>query len=227
MRIRFNGNPIDAILIGSGDRTNPNATDVNDRFYMIRDKATVVYTKDKPTSAECADDDTVDFRCALPITNGNLFNITDNPLVTGTEEQRGTALATLKASNGWYMNLIRDGEKSLSKSLTLSGKVYFTSFTPSSVLDDINVCEPVSGIGRLYVVDLYSGDRKVIPLGSIIPDTPSTFLPPNSPPGEPDVPILLLLPPGTPPSDECNGPICPTDTFFPAPYGYQWFQEQY
>ena len=194
MRIRFDGNPIDAILIGSGDRTNPNATDVNNRFYMIRDLAIGAYSTPRPSTSDCADDDIADFRCFLPINNAGLYNITNNRLVTGTDEQRATALAALKSALGWRLDLTGDGEKALSKSITLNGKVFFTTFTPSSVLDDINVCEPVSGVGRLYVVDLYTGDRNTIALGAIIPDTPSVHF------GE-DGQIRLLLPPGTPQGD--------------------------
>lgn len=229
VRIRFNGNPVDAVLIGSGDRTNPNATDVNNRFYMIRDRAVGIYDTARPSAADCAGEDVVDFRCSLPVTNGSLFNITSNTLVTGTEMQREAALASLKAADGWYLNLTRDGEKVLSKSLTLNGKVYVTTFTPSNVLDDINVCEPVSGAGRLYVVDLFTGGRNVIPLGPIIPDTPSIHF------GE-DGQIRLLLPPGAPPGDidgdgdggdDCEGGVCDIDTELRAPYGDYWFEEEY
>lgn len=227
VRIRFNGSPVDAVLIGSGDRTNPNAIDVNNRFYMIRDLAVGAYSTARPTSAECADEEVSDFRCALPLTNTSLFNITNNRLVTGTEEERLTALESLRSTNGWRLNLTNEGEKSLSKSLTLNGKVFLTTFTPSNVLDDINVCEPVSGTGRLYVVDLFSGDRNVIPLGPIIPDTPSVHF------GE-DGQIRLLLPPGTPRGDtdgdgedNCEGGVCDIGTPLRAPYGDHWFQEEY
>ena len=227
VRIRFNGSPVDAVLIGSGDRTNPNAIDVNNRFYMIRDLAVGAYSTARPTPAECADEEVSDFRCGLPLTNNSLFNITNNRLVTGTEEERLTALASLRSANGWRLNLTNEGEKSLSKSLTLNGKVFLTTFTPSSVLDDINVCEPVSGTGRLYVVDLFTGDRNVIPLGPIIPDTPSVHF------GE-DGQIRLLLPPGTPRGDtdgdgddNCEGGVCDINTPLRAPYGDHWFQEEY
>ncbi len=227
VRIRFDGNPIDVILIGSGDRSNPNATDVNNRFYMIRDLAIGAYNTATPSSADCADDDVVDFRCFLPINNTGLYDITNNRLVTGTDEQRATALAALKSALGWRLDLAGDGEKSLSKSITLNGNVFFTTFTPSSMLDEINVCEPVSGIGRLYVVDLYTGDRNTIGLGGIIPDTPSVHF------GE-DGQIRLLLPPGTPQGDtdgdgeqNCEAGVCDIGTPLRAPYGDHWFEEGY
>ena len=227
VRIRFDGNPIDAILIGSGDRTNPNATDVNNRFYMIRDLAIGAYSTPRPSTSDCADDDIADFRCFLPINNAGLYNITNNRLVTGTDEQRATALAALKSALGWRLDLTGDGEKALSKSITLNGKVFFTTFTPSSVLDDINVCEPVSGVGRLYVVDLYTGDRNTIALGAIIPDTPSVHF------GE-DGQIRLLLPPGTPQGDtdgdgeqNCEAGVCDIGVPLRAPYGDYWFEEGY
>ncbi|MEQ9463360.1 MAG: PilC/PilY family type IV pilus protein [Haliea sp.] len=228
VRIRFDGEPVDAVLIGSGDRTNPNSTDVDDRFYMIRDERVAPYADTRPTAAECADMETItDFRCFLPLDNSDLFDITANTLNTGTEAQQATALAALRAANGWRIDLQNSGEKSLAKSLTLNGKTYFTTFTPSSLLDDINVCEPQSGNGRLYIVDLVDGRRGIIPLGPIIPDTPSVHF------GE-DGQVRLLLPPGTPAGDsdgdgdnDCVGGVCDIGEIFRPPYGTYWFQEEY
>ncbi|MCP3674132.1 MAG: hypothetical protein GY829_06635, partial [Gammaproteobacteria bacterium] len=36
-----------AVMIGTGDRTNPNATDVSNQFYMIRDLQLSIYTTDR------------------------------------------------------------------------------------------------------------------------------------------------------------------------------------
>lgn len=228
VRIRFDGKPVDAVLIGSGDRTNPNATDVGNRFYMIRDDRVAPYVGARPTGTECAAMDPVtDLRCFLPFRNSDLFDITTNVLSTGTEEEQATASAALRAASGWRLDLQNEGEKSLARSLTLNGKTFVTTFTPSSLVDEINVCEPQSGNGRLYVIDLFGGSRGVIPLGPIIPDTPSVHF------GE-DGQVRLLLPPGTPAGDtdgdgtnDCVGGVCDIGEIFRPPYGTYWYQEEY
>lgn len=227
VRIRIAGTPVDAVLIGSGDRTNPNATDVNNRFYMLKDLQVAPYSTERPTSSECSEEGFSDFRCSLPLTEGQLFNITDNPLNTGTATEQEEALIALNAAGGWRIHLENSGEKSLAKSVTINGVVYFTTFTPNDLLSDINICEPLSGSGRLYTRNLFTGAGNIIPLGPIIPDTPSLHF------GE-DGKIRLLLPPGTPAGDadgdgeeDCTGGVCDINTTLPSPYGNYWFQEQY
>jgi len=227
VRIRVNGKPLDAILIGSGDRTNPDATDVNNRFYFIADKQIVPYATAAPTASDCsATPPLLDFRCNLPITNSDLYNITNNRLVTGTAAQKVAAQAALRAAAGWRLSLTQDGEKSLSKSLTINGRVFFSTFIPSAGLSNVSVCEPQAGLGLLYVLNLYDGDRGTINLGPILPDTPSVHF------GE-DGKIRLLLPPGAPtdptanPHDPCAGGVCDLGEAFRAPYGTYWFQEEY
>lgn len=227
VRIRFQGEAVDALIIGSGDRTNPNATDVENSLYMIRDLRTVPYTTDVPSTTQCADTTFYDVRCEQPFTESSLYDITDNVLATGTATEQATARVNLNAANGWRMDLTHSGEKMLGKTLTINGRIFAPTFTPSSLLDDINICEPQSGIGRLYVIDLYEGDRKVINLGGIIPDTPSVHF------GEK---ITIIPPPGTPeisiegPGDgtiDCTGGICDIGEFLRRPYGNYWFQEDY
>ena len=78
--IRLDGAAVDAIIIGTGDRTNPNATDVDNRIYMIRDRATLPYSTVRPTSSECTDPDVLDLRCDWPISDDNLYDITENDI---------------------------------------------------------------------------------------------------------------------------------------------------
>tara|TARA_R100001509_G_scaffold50570_4_gene27794 strand:+ start:850 stop:4686 length:3837 start_codon:yes stop_codon:yes gene_type:complete len=229
VRIRFDGRPVDAVLIGSGDRANPNATDVDNRFYMIRDYQISPYTGARPSTADCGGDSAGDNRCLLPYTDTSFYDITSNLLNSEQEDEQTAALEGLRSANGWRLDLGGDGEKVLAKSLTLDGTVYVTTFTPNNLLDDINVCEPNSGSGRLYAIDLFNGGRYVMPLGPIIPDTPSVHF------GD-DGRIRLLLPPGAPPGgpggddpggDRCEGGVCDIDLVLRPPYGIHWFQEQY
>lgn len=231
----------DAVLIGSGDRTNPNdpfdGDDPNDpgseavdnQFYMFRDRAINPYFTEAPSLADCnADPPSADFRCELPLTPADLYDATDDIFLDGTAEEQAAAVLDLVGSSGWLLGLENEGEKALARSITIEGKVYFTTFEPASTA--VNLCAPLGGTGRLYVVDLINAaaqedfdsngntDRSWI-IGSILPDTPSPHFGSD---GE----IRLLLPPGSDGSGALGSPFL-TGASIPKPFGTYWFQEEY
>tara|TARA_R110001592_G_scaffold357416_1_gene660679 strand:+ start:265025 stop:268912 length:3888 start_codon:yes stop_codon:yes gene_type:complete len=227
VRIRLDGQAVDAIIIGTGDRTNPNATDVDNSVYLIRDERVTPYTTERPDAGDCADESVEDFRCSLPLSQDDLYDISSNIISTGTDEQKVAALADLRDANGWRFGLSNAGEKNLARTVTINGRAFIPTFTPSNLLSDINSCKPQSGTGQMYIVDIYSGDRGVIDLGSIIPDTPSLHF-------SIDGTIRFLLPPGAPASSadqpgviECEGAVCDMNESLRTPYGNFWFQEDY
>lgn len=198
--------PFDALMIGSGDRTNPNATDNSDRFYMIRDYMTGVYTTNPP-SKPCAVV-TSDPRCVLPVTHSTLYNASANLIQVGSEAEKVAAKTALGTAAGWYVNLTAaSGEKSLATSRTIAGTVYFPTFSPGGSALNANQCVPAAGTGRLYAVSLFDAsakldfdasnsltlsDRSVV-TGSMISDTPSIY-------AGSDRVIQLILPPGSVPT---------------------------
>ncbi len=86
VRTSYAGAAFDAILIGSGDRTNPNEMDdpndpnkpaADNQFYMFRDRAINPYFTEAPTSSDCnATPPSVDFRCQLPLDPNDLYDAT-------------------------------------------------------------------------------------------------------------------------------------------------------
>ena len=74
------------------------------------------------------------------------------------------------------------------------------------------------------MVNLFDGDRTLLNLAPVIPDTPSVYF------GE-DGQLRLLLPPGTPPQDvdgiDCRGGVCEIGQLFRQPYGNYWMQEEF
>lgn len=215
VRTSFKGRAFDAVLLGSGDRTNPKAVDNNDRFFMLRDFQVTPYTTDAPTAGQCtaSPNPSTDNRCRLPITESKLYNASANLIQVGTADQRNAALNSLSTavsnstSMGWYLNLTSSlGEKSLSASTTLRGITFFTTFAPNSATStttNTNICEPAAGTARLYAVNLQdasatidfnnngalvTADRSVL-LGSTVPDTPSLYF-------SRDQQIRLLFPAG-------------------------------
>lgn len=140
--------PYDAVLLGSGDRSNPIGTDTNDTFFMIKDNN--IKTQSFYSSAEP--------KIPSAITKSGLYNYTDNPFEqTMTTQQRDILAANVSDKSGWYINLEDAGEKSTAEAIVINGVVYFTSFVPPNLDPDIVHCEQPNGTGYLYAVDLALG----------------------------------------------------------------------
>jgi hypothetical protein len=55
--------------------------------------------------------------------------------------------------NGWRLQLTESGEKVLATALTLTGKIFFTTYLPHAKTG-VTACSPSEGAGRLYAVSL-------------------------------------------------------------------------
>ncbi|WP_206485383.1 PilC/PilY family type IV pilus protein [Thalassotalea sp. G2M2-11] len=138
--------PYDAILIGSGDRSNPLGRDTQDTFFMIKDENVV--TKSTATAPAA-------------ITKADLYDYTDDPFgATMTDEQRQTLSIAVSKKSGWFIDFTQSGEKNSSKAIAINGVAYFTSYTPPDLTGVIEACEVPSGAGWLYAVDLALGIKK-------------------------------------------------------------------
>ncbi len=215
VRTVANGKAFDAVLLGSGDRTNPKATDNNDRLFMLRDYQTTPYTTDPPTATQCTAtvNPSTDNRCKLPITESSLYNATANLIQVGNTTEVASAKASLRNAMGWYIDLNGvAGQKSLAPATTLRGISFFTTFSPNSVATNTNICEPAAGTGRLFALDLQdasaaidfdsngsllTADRFAL-LGSMVPDAPSLYF-------SRDQQIRLLFPAGGGPTSGTSG----------------------
>ncbi|MFT4519504.1 MAG: type IV pilus assembly protein PilY1 [Halioglobus sp.] len=234
VRTAVGGYPVDAILIGSGDRSNPSELDhptdvtdpsVSNQFYMIRDLQTNPYFN-VLDSVRCSTEPEHDFRCSLPLTPASLYDVTANLLQEGDTAQQAAAETALSNSAGWRFSLEANGEKALARSLTIDGKVYFTTFSPDAQVT--NICEPLPGAGRLYNLSLQDAvavrdfnndgtlDRLTF-VGGLIPDTPSPHF-------DADGVVRLLLPPGGTSPDVAGNPM-ETGSTLPTPYGSYWHLE--
>lgn len=152
--------PYDAILLGSGDRSNPIGTDTTDMFFMIKDEhiKTTSFTSGgsvaipQPISVSTAPEES------------DLYDYTDNPVgdyVAPLSPTEQFALENLKTDislkDGWFIELTQGGEKSSASAIVINGVVYFTTFTPPSLNDDSATCDLPNGQGWLYAVDLALG----------------------------------------------------------------------
>jgi type IV pilus assembly protein PilY1 len=142
--------PYDAVLIGSGDRSNPLGKDTKDTLYMIKDNYIVSQTFSGTSTPPTP----------TAFTKTNLYNYTDNPFSkTMTTQEEETLQVAVSAQSGWYMDLLQSGEKNSASGLVIHGIAYFTTYTPA-LLSGLVDCKPPEGSGNLYAVDLVLGVSK-------------------------------------------------------------------
>ena len=136
----------EVIFFGTGDRTDPNETNVVNRFYAVKNN----------WSGGAVMDET------------DLVDVTDDLIQLGTEAQKQAVKNDLENGNGWYIRLENVGEKVVASPRVFAGVVYFTTYTPDSGGgggggddddDDDDPCaaSTVRGVGRLYAVDYKTG----------------------------------------------------------------------
>jgi len=139
----------EAILIGSGDRTNPLGTDTDDKFFMIRDKNTNTASfVSTPTGTQKA--------IPTPIQFSDLYDFTANPFGQNLTTQQKEALdIAVSAKDGWFVDFTDTGEKGTAEAIAINGVAYFTSYTPSAGQNQL--CIVGAGVGRLYAIDMEEG----------------------------------------------------------------------
>jgi len=143
--------PYDAVLIGSGDRSNPLGTDTADSFFMIKDEHIKTQkfsaSSTPPTPNVIGESDLFDFT-------------TDRFAATMTSQARETLELEVSAKSGWFIDFTQTGEKSTSAAIVINGIAYYTSFTPPEFAAELVDCKPPSGKGWLYAVDLALGTKR-------------------------------------------------------------------
>jgi len=123
------------IAIGSGFRAHPLDVEVDDQFYVLRDYAVFAPPRDENEEITYTS-----------VTTDQLFDAT-------TKSGKGSESDELK--NGWYFNLSDNGEKSMSKAITVNQQILFTTYLPET--GDVGICNVKLGRGRVYAVDSLFG----------------------------------------------------------------------
>lgn len=164
--------PYDAILIGSGDRTRPSSTHVDDKFFMIKDENIIT-------------ESLISQNIPSIITINDLADFTNNPYgQTLSTAERDALDLFVSSKSGWLINYEGSGEKSVSQAIAIAGVAYFNSFTPAST-SVVGQCELNAGEGKLYAVGLSQGTTiynwRSLDIGDRIPDTPTIVIPPEAP----------------------------------------------
>lgn len=149
--------PYDAILLGSGDRSNPLGTDTEDAFFMIKDEH--IFSQSFTGSSIPAIPDAIEMSGLYDYTD-NPFGAYKPPLTAAQKSDLETLSFNVSEKDGWYIKLTQAGEKNTSSAFVLDGFVYFTSYTPPNLDPDVLSCSTPSGNSYLYVVDLALGISK-------------------------------------------------------------------
>jgi len=140
------------LAIGSGYRGHPLNTQIEDRFYSLRD-----YTVFSPmTQAQ--------HNAFTPITENN------TKLIDVTADIAPSMPAD---AVGWKINLqAADGEKVLAEARTFDNKILFTSYLPNqgATVPGSNSCVARQGINRLYTVNALNARPVLNREGSTGPD---------------------------------------------------------
>jgi len=162
--------PYEAVLIGSGDRSTPSATDTDDKFFMIKDENIITQSFVEGAAAPA-------LGIPAPITLSELVDFTSDPYANLSTPQAIKAQDLIvSASSGWFYNYELAGEKSTAGASVTNGVAHFTSFTPGTV-ENVNSCSLVNGQGAVYAVDLYKGTTfynwRKLNIFSHVPDTPT------------------------------------------------------
>ncbi|MCP4275819.1 MAG: hypothetical protein GY779_05640 [Gammaproteobacteria bacterium] len=144
-----------AILIGSGNRTDPFSATVTDRFYMIKDFA----VWQAPTGGTYTTVKGWASSNSSPAGDGDLYNATTNYLTNAT----GTGY--LASTKGWFMDFAST-EKSFSKAVLYDYTVLFSTYSQNPTPDtDKCVAKGASGFAFGYAVNMVDASATYAGMG--------------------------------------------------------------
>ncbi len=167
--------PYDAIVIGSGNRSNPNGEGTADELFMIRDENTVTKLFESAPEVITAS--------MLMEMNDDKFGSALDSVQSDDEKKVPTEFEILedKLANGFvgWRYKLATGEKSLAAATVVGGVAYFTSFTPTLDSSIKNQCSLSGGGGSLYAFHLHYGtkvyDKLKFDTSNEVPDTPQLY----------------------------------------------------
>ncbi len=147
----------DYVTIATGDREDPldkktsslSEEAVHNRIYAFRDVDT---REGAPSTTPSA------------ITEASMYDATSNVLANTSDTNYATALSSIQASKGWYIDLKTSaspywiGEKSLARTTIFGGVLYVTTYTPPQSGASTVACgTPAEGTATQFALDLLNG----------------------------------------------------------------------
>jgi len=159
----------DLVTVGTGDRADPldkltstlTEVPVHNRVYAVRDYNTA-YGPPTTIPIPYYEDSSVSY--------SDFYDATSNAVQSTNTAISGPAVTALTNKKGWYINLEEAsapawtgldaigsrtwiGEKSLARTVILSGVVYATTFTPANPDTTTSTCSPNEGIAKVYALN--------------------------------------------------------------------------
>jgi type IV pilus assembly protein PilY1 len=132
------------IFFGTGDRADPEGTEIINRIYAIKN-----YWEDLSTFT-------------TPLTESDLYDATEDLIALAKPTDQALERQRLAEKKGWFIKLDQHaGEKVTSPMLVFNGVMYFTTYTPdTTTTTPSDPCETVSGHGqaRLYALNYETGE---------------------------------------------------------------------
>jgi len=138
------------VSLGSGYRSHPADGTVSDKFFVLLDAAV-----NTPLTKNLAGDE--DFTA---IEVKDMVEVSTSGSAVNQGAMTDQTIFDVENKSGWYLVLPEDGEKVLSTSVTLEGKVMFTTLVPGLGVDmtDIDVCTAPATQGRLYSLNILTAE---------------------------------------------------------------------
>jgi hypothetical protein len=147
------GKAIFSVSVGSGVRPHPMNELIDDHMFILLDKAPFVPMKE-------IFDGTIEI--------GDLEKVTIKGAGSSKEvgkiaDFEGKKITQLSGKKGWYASFGESGEKVLASSITFEGSIIFTTLVPKVLNqgDLISACAAPSTQGRLYAMDLLTGEASM------------------------------------------------------------------
>ncbi len=136
------------LSIGSGNRSHPLGSNVDNRFYMIRQDQ--VYKAPEAYGIGTSGDPAT-YRA---VEEADLYDATANDIENTDSEIALAAKDALEDAPGWMLKLDDNGEKVLGTSVTIDHSVVFATYLPDGSGQTNDACQPATGHNRSYVVSL-------------------------------------------------------------------------
>lgn len=146
-----------SLALGSGLREVPRSTDVQDIFYVLRDK-NPYSAAEKSAAALVLQHQNVTYGDEHLLNIGLNENQLDQPYFADPKnaKEKQTLITRLKKADAWYLPLAKQqGEKVVSDAITFDGSIFFSSFANNSTPQDS--CGISLGHSQFYALDLLLG----------------------------------------------------------------------
>ncbi|MEE9445138.1 MAG: hypothetical protein V3V19_05685 [Cocleimonas sp.] len=145
--LNSNGKTVFAISIGSGFRAHPNDKNINDNMYVLQETSPF-----KPLASDYS---------AIIHGDGNSDDKPDLAIITIANSEGELTVSTSgfgDSERGWYLDLPDSGEKVLATAVVFDGVLSFTTLVPAVVTQGVDACNAPTSSGRLYAVDILTGE---------------------------------------------------------------------